>query len=73
MGVRRITNVVGGPAGCTVLDEDSHQYEYGSLVVEKDGTVRFESAEERAKKRPAPEGSRTEGEEVGTPEADPTG
>jgi hypothetical protein len=66
--LRRIISVIGGPRG-TAVATGTGKVEYGELVVDVDGAVRFQPAEEAA----APEGSRAEGEEVGTPGADPTG
>lgn len=71
MALRRLISVGPGPLGCQVSNEDG-SLETGQLVVDDDGVVRWDSPEQ-ASKSPAPEGSRAEGEEVGTPEADPTG
>jgi hypothetical protein len=69
MGLRRIVSVLSGPMGVQVQDEDG-SIKAGQLVVDEQGVVRFDGPAETAE---APKGSRAEGEEVGTPEADPTG
>lgn len=56
----------------TAYDEEDGRNVVGRLVVEDDGTVKFQArdVEDRPEeKAAAPEGSRPDTEEVGTPEA----
>jgi hypothetical protein len=51
--LRRIISVTGGPRG-TAVATGTGQVEYGQLVVDVDGAVRFQPAEEAAGTRRKP-------------------